>query len=146
MGFLEANVYWVKGWQEARAGRNLCMLSKFSFLRLSRQDLHARGSKTLLKNPPNWLTAIDSCCVHGWKSMDFRLSCRKYLNKIRAHMYAFWLMSLAGVFRCEVCVGCFYVAKWSKSECVNDHFQKHQGPQCVHCVWVESISSWKTLW
>lgn len=95
MGFLEASVYWAKGWQEVRAGRNL-MLSKFSFLGLNRRDLHARGSKAFLKNP--FQLAHSCLCFHGWNSINSRLSYRKDLNKIRSQMDTSCLMSLAGIF------------------------------------------------
>ena len=125
-----------------RAGRNFPILSNF-YLRVNRRGLHARSSEAVLKNLPNLLTAVGGLCVHGWKSIHSRLSCGKYLNKIRGQMCTFCLMFLAGGFWHGICVGCFYVAKWSQCECVDDRFQKHQGP---HCVCKQSMRlGWKCL-
>ena len=87
-----------------------------------------RLSSTTLSN---WFTAVNSFRIHRWKSINSRLSYGKYLNKIRSRMYTSCLMSLAGVFQDEVCVDCFYVTKSCKCGCVDNHFQKHQGPRCV---------------
>lgn len=93
------------------------------------------------KTPSNWLTAVNSFCIHGWKSINARLSYGKYFNKIRSRVYASCFMSLAGIFQDEVRVDCFYVTKSCKRGCVDNHFQKHQGSHYV-CK-QSSVPRWK---
>ena len=80
----------------------------------------------------NWLTAGDGFCIHGWKSINFRLSYGPYLNWIRGQMYAFCI-SLAGVFLaqrlCELCLHDKVKQVWV----CDDHSQKHQGPPSI-CI------------
>ena len=86
-GLLEVNIYWAKSCLVMRVGRNFLMLSVFSFLPLNSRDLDPRCSKAVLKNL--FLTAVNSFCIHGWKSIDSRLSYGKYLNRIRGQMCGF---------------------------------------------------------